>query len=256
MELQKKWGGIASSHDQIPPWLYMYTPSLHGRNKGLWRRLATRAQSALCEFLPCFVRWFGKGPYIKDVCTGEGGWSKSRHSEGGCVYYQSIQNSDKGEGVKNPKNLRDVFYGRPQTAIWSEIWFDPDTKPNAPSPFSSLVCQLVCHRHHKGDPPMLDAVPGIHRWTMKGFRDLVLFADNDWGTLLCVSFLGSQCVVDPHFVMVISCATSTMHIHFLGVFPPCQLHLLLAPSPIACALSGDRSCIQIFTVHCICQVRT
>ena len=53
-------------------------------------------------------------------------------------------------------NLRDVFYGRPQTAIWSEIWFDPDTKPNALSPF---VCPLVCQRHHKGDPPLFDAVP-------------------------------------------------------------------------------------------------
>ena len=99
-------------------------------------------------------------------------------------------------------------------------------------------------------------VPGIHRWTMKGFHDLVLFANNDWGTLLCMSFLGSQCVVDSHIVMVISCATSAMHIHFLGVFPPCQLHLLHARYPIASALSGDRSRIQIFTVHCICQVRT
>ena len=63
---------------------------------------------------------------------------------------------------------------------------------------------------------------------MKGFRDKVLFANKDWGTLLCESFLGSQCDVDSHIVMVISCATSTMHLHFPGVFPPCQLHLLHA----------------------------
>ena len=115
-----------------------------------------------------------------------------------------------------------ALWGGLQTAIWSELWFDPTQSRmhRHPSFVRSFATATTKVTHQC--PMQYHNVPGIHRWTMKGFRDLVLFADNDWGTLLCVSFLGSQCVVDSHIVMVISCATSAMHIHFLGVFPPCQ----------------------------------